>query len=78
MEAEQREGLGENFIEAVQQVIDAIAKDPLRYPIVWNNVREGPLSDFPFAVYYRIKSNRIVIISIFHSSRDPTVWQSRN
>jgi len=75
---DQREGLGFEFIDHVQQTLDRIAEDPLRYPIILRDIREAVLSKFPFAIFYRIKQDRVVIISIFHCSRDPSAWQSRD
>lgn len=74
----QRAGLGDSFTEAVQEVIDEIAANPLRYADVFNDVREAQISAFPsYCVYYQSRGNRVVVISVFHTSRDPSVWQSR-
>ena len=75
---DQRQGLGFEFIDHVQAVLDRIAEDPLRYPVVLRDIREAIVSKFPFAVYYRVKPDRVVILAVFHCSRDPAVWQSRN
>jgi toxin ParE1/3/4 len=41
------------------------------------DIREALLTKFPFCLYYVIESDRIEIISVFHTSRDPQVWQGR-
>ncbi len=74
----QRQGLGLEFLDHVQNVLDAIAHDPLRFSIALRDIREALVSRFPYAVYYRVKPDRIVIIAIFQCSRDPAAWQSRN
>lgn len=73
----QAAGLGADFASEVQKVLDTIARQPQRYPIVSGDVREAPVSRFPYCVYYRVKAARIVVISVFHTSRDPAIWQSR-
>ena len=73
-----RAGLGVAFVSEVQRVLDKIADQPDRYPLVFSDIQEAPVTRFPFCVYYRVKPSRIVIIAVFHGSRDPTVWQSRN
>ena len=73
----QRPGLGIDFVTEVQQVLDTIAGQPDRYPIVSGDVREAPVSRFPYCVYYRVKPNRVVILAVFHTSRDPSIWQGR-
>ncbi len=73
----QRLGLGGDFVAEVQQVLDTIAVHPDRYPIAAGDVRETPVSRFPYCVYYRVKPDRVVVIAVFHTSRDPSVWQGR-
>ncbi len=70
-------GLGADFADEVQKVLDTIANQPQRFPIAAGDVREAPVAHFPFCVYYRVKPDRIVVIAVFHSSRDPAIWQSR-
>ena len=73
----QKPGLGGDFVAAVQQVLDTIANQPERYPIADGDVREAPVPHFPYCVYYRVKTDRVVVIAVFHTSRDPAVWQGR-
>jgi toxin ParE1/3/4 len=73
----QQPGLGDDFVTEVQHVLDAISNQPERYPLVDGDVREAPVARFPFCVYYRVRSDRVVVIAVFHTSRDPTIWQAR-
>lgn len=73
----QKPGLGDDFVTEVQQVLDTITNHPERYPVADGDVREAPVSRFPYCVYYRVKPDRVVVIAVFHTSRDPSVWQSR-
>jgi toxin ParE1/3/4 len=73
----QRKGLGAAFVAAVNEMLGAVADQPYRYPAVYGDVREALVSRFPYCVYYRVKTNRIVIIAVFHGSRDPSIWQAR-
>lgn len=74
---EQRLGLGSDFGAEVQQVLDTISAQPDRYPQVSGDVREAPVARFPYCVYYRVRSGRVVVLAVFHTSRDPSVWQGR-
>jgi toxin ParE1/3/4 len=74
---QRRAGLGARFVDAVQRVLDQAAANPQRYPEVFGDVREGVVQGFPFCVYYRAESGQIVVLAVFHTSRDPAVWQSR-
>jgi toxin ParE1/3/4 len=75
-EARQR-GLGLRFVAAVRQVLDAISAQPDRYPEVWPGVREAPVSGWPYCVYYQVHTDHIMVLAVFHTARDPAVWQSR-
>jgi plasmid stabilization system protein ParE len=75
--AAQNLGLGADFVDEVQQVLDTITNQPDRYPVASGDVREAPVCKFPYCVYYRAKPDRIVVIAVFHTSRDPAIWQSR-
>ena len=73
----QRAGLGTDFVGEVQNVLDTISRQPLRFPVASGDVREAPVSRFPYCVYYRVKPMRVVVIAVFHTSRNPAAWQSR-
>lgn len=60
-----RAGLGADFVAEVQRVLDRIANQPDRYPIIFRDVREAPVRKFPFCVYYRSKGNRVVVLAVF-------------
>src|SRR5438552_3991218 len=74
---EQKPGLGSDFIVCVQDVLDRIAAMPRLHPVVYENVRRAVVKRFPYVVYYEAEADRVVIISVFHSSRNPSIWQGR-
>jgi plasmid stabilization system protein ParE len=69
--------LGTRFASVVERVVEAIETQPDRFAKIVDGVREAPVMGFPFAIYYKVKSDRIEVISVFHTSRDPSVWQDR-
>ena len=75
---EQRQtGLGTALTAAVQRVLDQIAAHPYFYPQVYQDVREALVSNYPYYVYYRDEHSRLVILSVFHTARNPSIWQGR-
>lgn len=74
----QRTGLGTDFLDSVEQVLTAITANPARYGFVDGDIREGPLTRFPYAVYYRVLPDRIRVLAVYHTARDPSGWQSRS
>jgi plasmid stabilization system protein ParE len=73
----QRTGLGTEFIDEIQRVFDSIMKNPLRFGVVQQDFREALANRFPYAVYYRVEPQRVVIMAVLHTSRDPAIWQER-
>jgi toxin ParE1/3/4 len=70
-------GLGAAFTAAVQQVLDRIAAQPDLYPQVYGDVREALVPGFPYCVYYRDEPGRVLVLAVFHTARDPAIWQGR-
>jgi plasmid stabilization system protein ParE len=73
----QRKGLGTTFVARVREAIGRIATDPRRHVAVYLDVRKVLVSRFPYVVLYRDDPDEVLVISIFHTSRDPSIWRSR-
>jgi toxin ParE1/3/4 len=71
-----RRGLGVSFTEAVELVLDQIATQPDFYAIVQDDTREAVVRGFPYCVYYCEEVTQVIVFAVFHTSRDPAVWQS--
>lgn len=71
-------GLGRELVAEVEATLDMITANPKRYPVIHRDIREAPVQRFPYCVYYRVRSGRIIVLSVFHQSRDPKEWQTRN
>jgi plasmid stabilization system protein ParE len=71
---EQRAGLGEEFLAAVDASFDAIERFPEAFRRVHGEVRRANISRFPYAVFYRIDPRYVLVLAIIHTSRDPTLW----
>jgi plasmid stabilization system protein ParE len=74
----QRAGLGLEFLAEVQKVFDRIAANPLIHPAVFTDIHKAVVRRFPFAVFYRPHPDRVEVVAVFHSSRDPSIWQGRS
>jgi plasmid stabilization system protein ParE len=73
---DQRVGLGDSFIVSYREALDRIERRPESFALVNADVRRAMMRRFPFGVHYLIYSDRIVILAVFHSSRDPSRWQN--
>ena len=72
-----RAGAGPEFVEAVQVIFDRITAFPRYGRLVLRDARKAVLVGYPYCVYYREVAGTIVVLSVFHTSRDPSVWQAR-
>lgn len=70
----QRAGLGEEFLAAVDAVFETIERFPDIFARVHGEVRRAVVSRFPYAVFYRIEPERIVVLAVLHTARDPRLW----
>lgn len=70
-------GLGQAFVSSVQAAIERIRRAPRQSPPVDGDVRRALVRRFPYGVFYLAQEDRVVVIAVFHSSRDPSDWRSR-
>jgi toxin ParE1/3/4 len=61
----------------VEAVLARIGGQPRLHQAVFGDVRRAVVAGFPYCVYYREEADRVRVLSVFHTSRDPNVWQSR-
>ena len=73
----QQAGLGDDVIDCVDELLNRICMMPEAYAIVYRDVRRAVIKRFPYAIYYRVISSRVVVTAIFHGRRDPKLWRSR-
>jgi plasmid stabilization system protein ParE len=71
---EQRSGIGEEFLSAVQSTLRSIAQFPEMFAFIHRDVRRAIVSRFPFAVFYVVESRRVVVLRVLHTARDPKIW----
>ena len=74
---EKRTGLGIEFIAEIEHCITLIAEYPTRYAIVYQEIRRIVINKFPYSIYFRVEAEQIIILAVFHSRRNPAIWQTR-
>ena len=73
----QRQRLGLEFLDSVEETLGLIQKHPSMFPVVHKNSRRALIHKFPFGVHYVIADETIVVLAVMHGSRDPKRWKSR-
>jgi toxin ParE1/3/4 len=64
-------GLGEDFLRIFYAAANDLIWNPLLYPIVYNDFRRRLLRRFPYALYFTIEGDQIIVFGLFHCARDP-------
>lgn len=69
--------LGTRFAAAIANAIDFVRNMPAALAVVRGEVRAVPCRDFPYRIYYRIAGDTIVILAVYHTARDPELWDDQ-
>lgn len=70
----QREGLGREFIDSVVRAIHVACNRPSSCPEIERGVRGIRCTRFPYRVHFEVLPDRVDILAIYHTSRDPDRW----
>ena len=70
-------GLGQAFLNRLNEALTRIGALPGLYGAVWRNVRAARLRHFTYVVYYRVHADRIEVLAVMHGGRDASAWQAR-
>jgi len=74
---EEQPGLGEAFSRALRRCAATMETFPRSHPLVLPGVRKAVVRRFPYSLLYAIEKDEVVVLSIFHQSRDPNTWEIR-
>jgi plasmid stabilization system protein ParE len=70
-------GLGRRFLNAVDTLVIQIRQEPLRYPSIYRGTRRALVPGFPYAVFFLVRDEAIVVVAVLHTKRDPDNWRLR-
>lgn len=66
-----REGLGSEFIEEISRTINAAFSEPLRFPLLFRQLRRARVRRFPYGVFFTTRHDAVVIVAVMHFGRNP-------
>jgi plasmid stabilization system protein ParE len=70
-------GLGADFLNEVQRVINILREHPELGQPVGGRFRRAVLHRFPFSLIYSIETGAILIVAVAHQRRRPDYWRNR-
>ena len=74
---ERTEGLGGDFLAAVEETTRRIEQFPDAAPIERPGVRKRIVFGFPFTILYERQEDVIFIAAVMHQHRKPGYWKDR-
>lgn len=70
-------GLGAQFLDELRATYNRIVDSPLKYQELRGGIRHALLRRFPYAVYFAVEGDIVIVVAVLHASRDPAEWQRR-
>lgn len=73
----EREGLGVDFAQEVEDYVKMIAEAPERVRLRVGGYRRVNFKRFPYYIAYAVEKNRVVVLAVAHVARKPEYWMGR-
>ena len=73
----QRPGLGEELLLALEATMELLRRSPLVFRELYKNARKARLRRFPYVVIYFVDGDTVIVVSVHHTSRNPSRWRKR-
>ena len=68
---ESAEGLGDDFLNKLEEYIIIIEDNPFLFEAKHKPFREVKIKRFPYLIVYEIEENKVIVYSVFHTKRSP-------
>lgn len=73
----QQAGLEKRFIEAVDDALHRVCRNPMLYRMIDDETRKCRILHFPYALVYREKAGKLEILAVMHLRKQPNYWNFR-
>ena len=70
----QSAGLGDQFIDAVVDAAQSACDAPNSFPTIGYGVRTVRCKRFPYRLYFKVRSDRVDVLAVYHTARNPSLW----
>jgi len=75
---EKNVAIATKFLNVYSSTRQSLSENPLLYSEIKSGIRRARFrNNFPYSVFYYLKKDTVIIVSIFHDKRNPMIWQSR-
>lgn len=69
-------GLGAELLDELERALDFMRRYPDGSPTKYKRIRQRPLRRFPFVLFYTIRNNDVVVLSVANTHRKPRRWEA--
>ena len=73
---EKATGLGDEFLRGFYACAQEIPRNPFLYRKIYKDFRRTLLRRFPYAIYFSIEDDKVVVFGLFHCARNPAIIQN--
>jgi plasmid stabilization system protein ParE len=73
----ERLGLGDRVLQVLRSTYNRIVQGPLKYQELRSGIRRALIRRFPYAVYFAVEVEMVIVLAVLHASREPAEWQRR-
>jgi len=70
-------GLGDQFLQRVNETMTRIGQNPHQYPTIIEDVRRANLRQFKYGVWYRVKVDGSVVVACLRHRQQPEIAKAR-
>lgn len=74
---DQMHGLGNEFLDEIDEGVRRIVSWPEMHVLVGNNFRRCLIRRFPYGLIYALDEDPVVILAVAHLHRKPFYWMGR-
>jgi len=72
------DAIRDEFVAEVGRTLTSIIERPMSFPIVFgSSIRQATVKKFPYTIFFIHRNNTVIVVSIFHTSRNPLIWRGR-
>ena len=70
-------GLGREFLDQLREAYNRMLENPFAFQDLRLGIRRALTRRFPYAIYFTVNEDTILVLAVLHCARDPAEWQQR-